>query len=73
MPTERITHNGDKIKYRKVHLNLKKKMQFTGGDQTLAQTVQRGCGVSSLGDTQNLMECGPEQLAVLDPDCARLD
>lgn len=34
---------------------------YCKGDQTWEQVAQRGCGVSDLGDIQNLAGHGPEQ------------
>ena len=39
--------NGHKLKYRKFHLNIRKKLFYHEGDQTPEQVAQRGCGVST--------------------------
>lgn len=36
------------------------------GSQTLAEVVQRSCGISILGDIQNMMRRSPGQPAVAD-------
>lgn len=44
-----------------------KNLSYCEGGQTLDQVAQRWCGVSILGDIQNLDEHGPRQPAIVDP------
>ena len=46
VPRERTRGNGHKLKYRKLHLNIRKKTQVT----------QRVCGVTILGDITNQLD-----------------
>lgn len=62
-----------KWKYKKYHFNIKSKQTekitltfFIG--RVITQT---GCGVSTLGDTQNRTVHGPEQLALAGPALSR--
>ncbi|KAK4820477.1 LOW QUALITY PROTEIN: hypothetical protein QYF61_027938, partial [Mycteria americana] len=47
--------------------------QRNTGDRALEQVSQRGCGVSILGDIQNLTGCSPEQPAAVDLALSRGD
>lgn len=49
----------------------KTKLLYCEDDQTLEQASQRGCGVSVLGDTQNLTGHGFGQPAVADRALSR--
>ncbi|KAK4822670.1 hypothetical protein QYF61_019037 [Mycteria americana] len=72
VPSDRTGGNGHKLKYRKLHLNIRKLFFFyCEDDQTLEQIVHRGCGVSVLEDIQNLTVHGPGQPAPADPALSR--
>lgn len=50
----------------------KKKLFYDEGDQILTQVAQRGCVVSSLGDTQNLDGHIHEQFSLADHAVSRV-
>lgn len=56
--SERTKSNGHKLKYKKFHLNIRKRLFHWYC--TVEQILQRVCGVSILGDTQNATGNGPE-------------
>lgn len=55
VPTEKIRSNGQTLKYKKFHLNIRKKY-CCRGDHTLAQVFQSGYGVSICGGIQKVTE-----------------
>jgi len=60
VPSDRTRGSG----HVKVNLNIRKCFFHHEEGQILAQVAQRGCGVSILGDVQNLAGLGPGQPAV---------
>ncbi|KAK4818203.1 hypothetical protein QYF61_008587, partial [Mycteria americana] len=56
----RTRGNGNKLKHRKFHLNIKELFHFRSG-QAPEQASQRGCGVSIYADFQNPTGLGPQQ------------
>lgn len=49
----------------------KNNLFYSEGGQTLEVVVQTDCGVSNLGDIQNLTGYGTEQPALVDPTVSR--
>lgn len=68
---ERTRGNGCKPKYRKLHLNLGKKI-YGKTDQTLEQVAQRDCGNINPWIIQNLTGEGPGQPALAHPAVSRV-
>ena len=60
VPSDRIRGNG----HMKVSLNIRKCFFHCEDGQTLAQVAWRGCGVSILGDIQNVAGRSPGKLAL---------
>lgn len=66
--------NGHKLKHRKFHLNTWKSEDvafYCEDGQILEQASQKDCGISILGDAQNLTERVPQQVALADPALSR--
>ncbi|GAB0208567.1 mitochondrial enolase superfamily member 1 [Grus japonensis] len=59
-----------RLKHRKFHLNMRKKLLHFESDRALEQAAQRGCGVSFSGDIQNPSGRNPVQPALGDPAVA---
>lgn len=58
-----------KVKHKKFHLKMRK--NFFEWNRALKQASQRGCGVSSSGDTRNLPGRVPAYSALADPAASR--
>lgn len=61
-PSDRARGNGQKLKHRKLHLNIMKHFFYCEGGQVLAQAAHEDCGVSVLGNIQKPPGHGPGQL-----------
>lgn len=66
VPCDRERGRGQKMKYRKFHLNRSIKNYCEAG-QTLKQVTQRGCRVTILGNIEKLTVCGLGQPDLADP------
>lgn len=66
LPRDRSKGNRHKLKHEKLQVGIRKKVHNMGS-LTLKQAVQRGCGISTLGDTQNSIRHIPEPPAVSCP------
>jgi len=62
--SERTRGKGHIMRCRKFHSNRRNHLFDCGGDQTLEQAVHRVCGVSILGDIENLTGHSPEQFYI---------
>lgn len=65
--SDRTRGNEYELKHRKLHLKIRKSFFSRKGDRVLEQVSRRGCGVSILGDNENLIRYSPNQPAVPDP------
>jgi len=65
------TQSKDKRQWAQIPLKHKKKLLCWEGDHILEEVAQRGCSISTLGDTQNPTGHGPGQLVVGDPAWSR--
>jgi len=62
---DRTKANGQKLKYKKCHLNMRKKLFYCEGGQSLEEVLQRDCGVFILEDSQYVTGHGPKQLVLV--------
>lgn len=61
VPANRTRENGQKLKHRKLHLNIGEHCFCCESHQTLEQVVQRRCGVSTPLHIQIPTRCSPKQ------------
>lgn len=66
VPANRTEGNGQKLKQRKLHLNIGEHCFYSEHGQTLEQVVQRVCGVSTPVHIRNPTRHSPEQPVLAD-------